>query len=283
MRLTPAKSTARLARVCKSAHERLSDPEVARWCAASRKSLLKRRGKTGDLPLGDAVDWTLERLHLCEHPPRFPSIFFKFAADAIEDGGGQSSEIAKVAALLKKHPKLRIRIHGYAQPDAPPIIGEALAQARATAVRHALLLKLAGVPEFASEDPFEGVRPDTAASPWSSAGAWVLTSLVGDKIQALGRWGHSPQNNNFAAAGGGGEAAAEEEEDDDDDLYDLEEEVAEAEGPAEIAAATSGGDSSEDDEDDEEDDEDDEDSSDDGSDFGGQRRRAEFTLLKLDV
>ena len=158
IRLLPALSSARLARINKSAHARISEPDVALWCAESRKQRLAKRNVAGDLPLAytDEAKWTLERLHLCEHPPRFPQVLFKFASDAIEDGTGPHSEIARVASILRKHPTLRVRIHGYAQPDAPPSIGEALAQARATSVRHALLLQLADVPEFADEDPDEG-------------------------------------------------------------------------------------------------------------------------------
>ena len=98
------------------------------------------------------------RLNACTYVSirRALQVLFKFASDAIEDGTGPHSEIARVASILRKHPTLRVRIHGYAQPDAPPSIGEALAQARATSVRHALLLQLADVPEFADEDPDEG-------------------------------------------------------------------------------------------------------------------------------
>ena len=185
VRHTPALAAARLARVSTLARSRLLDPSLAQWCAASRKRLLLRRAVAGDLPLAfeKAVEkrvaqrvapeepdsplspqeapppqcvWTLERLHLCEHPPRFPPIYFRFASDAIEDGcgpdgSGPASQLAIVADLLRRHPKLRLRIHGYAQPNAPGPIGEALAQARATSVRQALLELLADVPEFADE------------------------------------------------------------------------------------------------------------------------------------
>ena len=64
---TPVK----LAAIAKIAHERLSSPDVALWCAESRKRLLKRRAVPGDLPLAFSRDitWTFERLHLCERPP----------------------------------------------------------------------------------------------------------------------------------------------------------------------------------------------------------------------
>ena len=85
---------------------------TARWCADSRRDLLVKRAVPGDLPLADVKEgeWTLERLHLCEHPPRFPRIFFRFASDLLDSGG--HAKVARVARLLCKHPKLRIRIHG---------------------------------------------------------------------------------------------------------------------------------------------------------------------------
>ena len=163
VRLMPAASAARLARVSKAAHERLMSSDVALWCAESRKRLLSQRAVPGDLPLAFTREcqWTLERVHLCEHPPRFPRILFRFASDALEEGSGPSSELAKVAKLLRRHPRLRLRVHGYAQPDAPPQLGEALAQARAATVRRALLEKLADVEEFADEakrDRSQGVK-----------------------------------------------------------------------------------------------------------------------------
>lgn len=111
VRLMPAASAARLARVSSAVHARLSDPSVVLWCAESRKKVLLRRAVAGDLPLAFTPDchWTLERLHLCERPPRFPSVLFRFACDEVEDGTGPSSEISKVATLLRRHPKLRVR------------------------------------------------------------------------------------------------------------------------------------------------------------------------------
>lgn len=175
------------------------DPLTSRWCAESRRDLLVSRAVAGDLPLADVRDseWTLERLHLCEEPPRFPRIFFRFASDALDSGGHK--KVMQVARLLCKHPKLRIRINGYAQPEAPHIIGEALSQARATSVRRQLLLALAQRREWCAEDPELGVRIDSdSTEPWAN-GATRETQLVGDKIQALGRWRQTPINRNFMA------------------------------------------------------------------------------------
>jgi len=220
VRLMPAATTTQLSRTSRVIHARVSDPQVVSWCAESRKQLLRKRAVPGDLPLAFTPDckWTLERLHLCEHPPRFPQVLFRFACDEVEDGTGPSSEIAKVAAILRRHPKLRLRIHGYAQPDAPSSIGEALAQARATSVRKALLLKLMDVPEFVDDDAEEGVRPNYEQSPWSAGLALRTTRLVGNKVQALGRWGHSPRNLNFVDEANDANDDSLSETDDDDEM-----------------------------------------------------------------
>lgn len=193
----------RLSRCSAALHERLADPSTAAWCAESRRALLRRRRRAGDLPLDTQGAWTLERLHLCERPPRFPRVYFEFASDELTAEGKQ--RVRRVARLLARHPKLRVRIHGYAQPNAPGSIGECLAQvsvvlapsppthpptrlpthlppppwqARATAVRaHCVrLLQDPGnaathAPSYAAEDPSSGeppVQPARAASPWRS-------------------------------------------------------------------------------------------------------------------
>ena len=116
----------RLSRSCRVLHERVADPSTAAWCAESRRALLRRRRRAGDLPLDTQGTWTLERLHLCERPPRFPRVYFEFASEELTGEGKQRAR--RVARLLATHPKLRVRIHGFAQPDAPGPIGECLAQ-----------------------------------------------------------------------------------------------------------------------------------------------------------
>ena len=56
VRLMPAASAARLARVSSAVHARLSDPSVVLWCAESRKKVLLRRAVAGDLPLAFTPD-----------------------------------------------------------------------------------------------------------------------------------------------------------------------------------------------------------------------------------
>ena len=279
VRLMPAASAARLAKVSTAARDRLLDPDVARWCAESRRQLLKRRQVEGDLPLAPPdAKWTLERLHLCEHPPRFPSIFFQFAHDEIDGASGAWGALSRVAALLRLHPKLTIRIHGYAQPDAPDTIGEALAQARATSVRLALLRLLRETPEFAAEDPHEGVRPNRETSPWNTSVALRSTRLVGRRVQAVGRWGHSPSNANFEdrdrAGAEEGLAAA----------IGADEQPHEGAGAGDGEGGNGGGAGGGDAEEVSSDDVASEEESDEDDEYGGRDRlrRAEFTLISLD-
>jgi len=122
-----------------------------------------------------------------------------------------------VVKLLCRHPRLRIRINGYAQPEAPSVIGEALAQSRATSVRMHLLTALLHRSEWTGEDPNVGVRGNLyQTEPWSCH-VTRRTQLVGDKIQAVGRWLQTPLNENFVGAG---EAHADDEGDDSDDDMD---------------------------------------------------------------
>ena len=148
---------------------------TARWCAESRRALLS--DDLQQLLAPPDCDWDLERMHLCEHPvcdnlwlephpahigarfprltrsgptsaqPRFQRVWFTFANDGIPTGGlrrlnEEERKVRAVARLLVRHPRLRVRIHGYGQPEAPPQIGEALAQGRAMNVRTLLLRML---------------------------------------------------------------------------------------------------------------------------------------------
>lgn len=260
----------RLSRCSVALHERLADPSTAAWCAESRRALLRRRRRAGDLPLDTQGAWTLERLHLCERPPRFPRVYFEFAADELTAEGKQ--RVRRVARLLARHPKLRVRIHGYAQPNAPGPIGECLAQARATAVRaHCVrLLQDPGnaathAPSYAAEDPASGVRPELARDPWHAYPAGC-TRLVGQRLTATGMWLKQPRNRNFEAQGE--EEAAAEEADGGDGRDGFNGDG----GDGDEGDALVGGDGDSDGGGDDDDDEDD----------GSKLRRAEFTLLGLD-
>eukprot|EP00440_Ansanella_granifera_P021576 gb/GFBE01023419.1/.p1 GENE.gb/GFBE01023419.1/~~gb/GFBE01023419.1/.p1 ORF type:complete len:371 (+),score=53.36 gb/GFBE01023419.1/:1-1113(+) len=180
--------------------QRLSGAEVAKWCAESRQALLSRRAVRGDMPLGFGVasaNWTLERVHLCEQPPRFPNIYFGFAQDLLDSRALR--RLRRVARVLLRHPKLRIRIEGFADPSAPDAIGRAISQARAVEVRAALLkmLQESSCSEWNDEDACAGKR-DGGISSRRSMGLGSLNmqairsytiAHIGKKVQAVGRWG----------------------------------------------------------------------------------------------
>ena len=195
----PAATSARLAQTNRKAHALLTDPAMARWCAESRSELLKSRNVPGDLTLApEGCEWSLERLHLCEHPPRFPRIYFQFSDDALDPT--EARKVERVAALLRRHPRLCIRVHGFAQPEAPASVGEALAQARATSVRARLLSQLAGEAAWADEDPADHGVGFRRGQAWFAM-RLPKTKLEGTRLQAVGRWPHLPENKNFEAEG----------------------------------------------------------------------------------
>jgi len=255
IRWMPAEDSVRVSRCTRELNEKILDPTTAAWCAESRRALLEKRRCAGDLPLAmGEVIWTLERLHLCENPPRFPRIYFQFASDELDVTS--KHKIRQVATLLKRHPKLRLKICGFAQPEAPSVIGECLAQARAVSVR-AQLLKLVGeTAAFSHEDPCDGLRAHRG-HPWSNYPEGA-TKLVGSKLQAIGQWRHTPRNRNFELlqpADGDGDSDGDDDNDDD--------------GPSssgeEVDHAAGG-----------------EDDGYESDDEGSKLRRAEFTLLGLD-
>mmetsp|Transcript_13683 Transcript_13683/g.31451 ORF Transcript_13683/g.31451 Transcript_13683/m.31451 type:complete len:350 (-) Transcript_13683:163-1212(-) len=101
------------------------------------------------------TQWTLERVHLCEAPP-LPLIRFSFADDSLDHHAHRA--IAQIADVLRRHPNVRVRVCGHSRPSGPPALCAALAQARAAAVRCALLRRLADVLPWSKEDASAGVR-----------------------------------------------------------------------------------------------------------------------------
>ena len=151
-----------------SASTYASTRRVSRASSSSLPATTSRRGYSsrsklvGPPPRGDSplpLDPPTRPLTSAD-PNRTPASFLG-RRRSLEEAGGASTPLPPtqnthaphtkaraarlaVAKLLHKHPKLRLRIHGYAQPDAPDMIGEALAQARAVSVRRRLLASLSG-------------------------------------------------------------------------------------------------------------------------------------------
>eukprot|EP00931_Biecheleriopsis_adriatica_P009391 TRINITY_DN110468_c0_g1_i1.p1 TRINITY_DN110468_c0_g1~~TRINITY_DN110468_c0_g1_i1.p1 ORF type:complete len:317 (-),score=44.30 TRINITY_DN110468_c0_g1_i1:35-985(-) len=198
--------------------QRLSEP-VVRWCADRRREELGQGLVRGDLALADTGEdvvasesghWTLERLHLAEHPPRFPRLYFQFASDMLVRNS--RSRIDEVVAILQQFPGLCIRIEGFGKPSAPPFLGRAVAQARAAATRQMILLRLARDPgqrarnrgenPWQHEDPSLGVFPNGGYDEGIPGSVeFYEPQLLGTRIQAVGQWGRDPQlrNLNFEA------------------------------------------------------------------------------------
>ena len=132
-------------------------------------------------------------------------MWFTFANDGIPTGGlprlnEEERKVRAVARLLVRHPRLRVRIHGYGQPEAPPQIGEALAQSRAMNVRTLLLRMLVQFDSTAWQDEADSDEEEEEAAAAGSAAAWGFppgrnrTRVVGHRVQAVGRWPHQPES-----------------------------------------------------------------------------------------
>jgi len=232
-----AASLAQLGAASRADRARLSEGLV-RWCAGRRRDELVRGLARGDLELAETtveeegvqeephlaeaiiapvddkmpVRWSLERLHLAERPPRFPRLYFHFASDELVEVA--KPRLLEVLDLLRRFPRLRVRIEGYGKPSAPPELGRAVAQARAVATRGLLLQALhldpgrctsiaAGTNPWEVEDPCEGYYQDGGYDEGRGRAntRFYAPRLVGRKLQAIGFWGRDAQvrNENFQA------------------------------------------------------------------------------------
>lgn len=140
-----AADLARLACVCRASRVALSGSAVVRHVAASRDwAAIHAAHCAGDLPLQVEADaeWTLERLHLAENPPRFGDVHFQFGSGDLALCAQPALDSA--AALLRRHPTLRLRVTGHVQPDCPEEIARALSMQRARNVQLYLVARTAG-------------------------------------------------------------------------------------------------------------------------------------------
>lgn len=122
---------------------------MCRWCLSeARQAVIAGLRASGDLPISFLTEKpSLERLALMEDPPRFPICYFPFGSDQVTDS--EAAKLSYVAALLKRHPTLKIRVEGRVQPDAPEYIKGRLSSARAAAAAYAIYTQLI----LLNEDP----------------------------------------------------------------------------------------------------------------------------------
>ena len=144
--------------MCRAAREMTSTPWAAWWARCRLPILAPTASQQGE-------DWTWERLHrVAEWPSVLPMVIaFGFASDALD--AAAHLQLDSLAAKLRCHPRLRIRVEGHSQRGAPPSYGHAISQARATRVRTELLLRLQGDAAWAGEEPHEGRAPAHIAAP----------------------------------------------------------------------------------------------------------------------
>eukprot|EP00405_Crypthecodinium_cohnii_P023178 CAMPEP_0206470552 /NCGR_PEP_ID=MMETSP0324_2-20121206/31005_1 /ASSEMBLY_ACC=CAM_ASM_000836 /TAXON_ID=2866 /ORGANISM="Crypthecodinium cohnii, Strain Seligo" /LENGTH=315 /DNA_ID=CAMNT_0053944647 /DNA_START=306 /DNA_END=1253 /DNA_ORIENTATION=+ len=211
-----------LSRTSRQYHQQINEPLV-RYCAHQRREDLSEAAEVGDLELAETREdiaevgvWNLERLHISENPPRFPSIYFHFASDEMMDYNCQA-RLDQVADILRRFPGLIIRIEGYGHPSAPRSLGRAIAQARSVSTRLAILRLLLANPgprakayastpgktlwdeEYALDQGY--FRPDGYNEGRGNGNVdFYEPRLIGRRLQAVGRWGledSSIRNRNF--------------------------------------------------------------------------------------
>ena len=149
--------------------------------------------------------WSLERLHLCFQPPEFPLIHFDFAHDGLDSKARQ--HLDGVAATLRRHMGLSLLIRGYARPEAPPDLGLALSQARATRVRSYLV----GILGW-DEDANDGIRAGGYSEMHPDIGEvleFYSPRVVGRQIKAVGCWSEADMAPRLAYLGSCGGQSAE--------------------------------------------------------------------------
>ena len=120
----------------------LGSENVCRWLLSeARQAVIAGLRASGDLPLSFLTSKpTLERVALMEDPPRFPICYFAFGSNQVSPS--ETAKLGEVAALLKRHPTLTLRVEGRVQPDAPEYIKGRLSEARASAAAYAIYSQL---------------------------------------------------------------------------------------------------------------------------------------------
>ena len=149
--------------------------------------------------LGPANGWTWEGLYLCTNIEfdlwRENSVIeFWVASDQLETstvrGRAQVAKLDALATVLRRHPRMRIRVEGHAARDAPTIYGGPVSQARATRIRSELLKRLAGHPAWSREAPLEGRGPPEMDDKdiEDTYQMYSPQGRIGSKLQARGVW-----------------------------------------------------------------------------------------------
>ena len=151
---------------------------------------------------GRRSDWNFHRIYLYNNTPVFNVIPFQSDSDELQEKP-HIQQIWRIADWLCAHPGLVVRVDGYARQGLPEHFGKALAQARATRVRQALLVTLrecanaidANVTYWEEfDDANEGIYIHSEAAPLNfdqDVDAMIdfyETHSVGSAVRAEGCW-----------------------------------------------------------------------------------------------
>ena len=116
-------------------------------------------------------------------------ICFGFASDVLDVSSALMLDA--LAEKLRRHPRLKVIVHGHSQAGAPASYGRAVSQARATRVRMELLKRLSDNLAWSSEAPALGRAPshvDDAVDIDEVIEHYSQTTCIGTKLQAQGMW-----------------------------------------------------------------------------------------------
>ncbi|MCM1355442.1 MAG: OmpA family protein [Staphylococcus sp.] len=98
-------------------------------------------------------------------------VFFKIGSSKITPD--QQPNVEMIAAYLKNHPKAKVQIRGYASADGPLEVNERLANARAEAVKNALISKYK-IPASRIDAQGEGIGNMFAEESWNRVSICTL-------------------------------------------------------------------------------------------------------------
>lgn len=193
--LSPA-DVAVFGRVCKATCACASS-EWANWWLKAQSQYVLPSLLLEVLAPPKGIGWTWERLQICAERCLVHEdeavIEFWVASDQINTSTCRSAaQVAKldaIAAILRRHPRLKIRVDGHAATDAPKIYGGPISQARATRVRSELLRRLRDHPAWIDEAPLLGRAPAHMDDrDIEDTYQMYVQEVVGTKLQASGVW-----------------------------------------------------------------------------------------------
>ena len=168
--------------------------------------------KSACAPRDGSEEWSWERLQLCVLYGKRPMgrnpwiVKYDFASD--KPAADQLGLQLALALMLRRHPRMRLRIEGHARPQAPAMYGAPLSQARATRMRQLVLAKLFDTISMASRSRIDtqarqmwtteasvgddsGVRGagySEGGDDFDEVSAFYHRRLVGERVQAEGVW-----------------------------------------------------------------------------------------------